>query len=83
MPSLTALENVEIAIESFGKKEEIHNVAVKYLEAIGLGDKLEHLPSELSGGQQQRVTIARALVKEKYAEGDLLILMDEPNPKVP
>ncbi|MFX1376422.1 MAG: ABC transporter ATP-binding protein, partial [Promethearchaeota archaeon] len=78
LPSLTALENVEIAIESFGKKEEIHKVAVKYLEAVGLGNKLDHLPSELSGGEQQRVTIARALVKEEYAEGNLLILMDEP-----
>ena len=61
LPSLTALENVEIAIESFGKKEEIRKVAVKYLEAVGLGERLDHLPSELSGGQQQRVTIARAL----------------------
>ncbi|MFW9880064.1 MAG: ABC transporter ATP-binding protein [Candidatus Thorarchaeota archaeon] len=78
LPSLTALENVEIAIESFGKKEEICKVAVKYLEAVGLGDRLDHLPSELSGGQQQRVTIARALAKEEYAEGNLLILMDEP-----
>lgn len=78
LPSLTALENVEIAIESFGKKEEIRKVAVKYLEAVGLGERLDHLPSELSGGQQQRVTIARALAKEEYAEGNLLILMDEP-----
>ncbi|MFX1279078.1 MAG: ABC transporter ATP-binding protein [Promethearchaeota archaeon] len=78
LPSLTALENVEIAIETFGKKEEIRNIALKYLEAVGLGDRLDHLPSELSGGQQQRVTIARALVKEEFAEGSLLILMDEP-----
>ncbi len=82
LPSLTALENVEIAIESFGKKEEIRKVATKYLEAVGLGDRLDHLPSELSGGQQQRVTIARALAKEEYAEGNLLILMDEPTGNV-
>ncbi|MBN1216986.1 MAG: ABC transporter ATP-binding protein [Candidatus Lokiarchaeota archaeon] len=82
LPSLTALENVEISIESFGKKDEIRNVAIKYLEAVGLGDRLDHIPSELSGGQQQRVTIARALVKEEYAEGKLLILMDEPTGNV-
>ncbi len=78
LPSLTALENVEIAIETFGKKEEIRKIALKYLEAVGLSDRLDHLPSELSGGQQQRVTIARALAKEEFAEGNLLILMDEP-----
>ncbi len=82
LPSLTALENVEISIESFAKKDEIRNVAIKYLEAVGLGDRLDHLPSELSGGQQQRVTIARALVKEEFAEGKLLILMDEPTGNV-
>ncbi|MFX1481382.1 MAG: ABC transporter ATP-binding protein, partial [Promethearchaeota archaeon] len=78
LPSLTALENVEIAIETFGKKEKIRKIALKYLEAVGLGDRLDHIPSELSGGQQQRVTIARALAKEEFAEGSLLILMDEP-----
>ncbi len=78
LSSLTALENVEIAIETFGKKEEIRKIALKYLEAVGLGDRLDHLPSELSGGQQQRVTIARALAKEEFAMGNLLILMDEP-----
>lgn len=75
---MTALENVEIAIETFGNKKEIHEIAVKYLEAVGLGDRLDHHPFELSGGQQQRVTIARALVKEEFTDGNLLILMDEP-----
>ncbi|MFX1238235.1 MAG: ABC transporter ATP-binding protein [Promethearchaeota archaeon] len=81
-PSLTALENVEIAIESFGDKKTIRKIAIKYLNAVGLGDRLDHRPSELSGGQQQRVTIARALAKQEFAEGNLLILMDEPTGNV-
>ncbi|MFX1589589.1 MAG: ABC transporter ATP-binding protein [Promethearchaeota archaeon] len=82
LPSLTALENVEIAIETFGNKKKIHEIAIKYLEAVGLGDRLDHLPFELSGGEQQRVTIARALVKEEFTKGNLLILMDEPTGNV-
>ncbi|MFX1574723.1 MAG: ABC transporter ATP-binding protein [Promethearchaeota archaeon] len=82
LPSLTALENVEIAIETFGNKKRIREIAIKYLEAVGLGDRLDHLPFELSGGEQQRVTIARALVKEEFTKGNLLILMDEPTGNV-
>ena len=74
MPRLTAAENVSLplvfnnAVET-GRRER----ATELLEAVGLGDRLDHKPSELSGGQRQRVAISRALVNEPT-----LILADEP-----
>lgn len=74
IPTLTALENVETALE--GEKlssDDRRQMAVAALDSVGLGDRLDHLPSELSGGQQQRVAIARAIVKNPR-----VLLADEP-----
>jgi putative ABC transport system ATP-binding protein len=63
IPSLTALENVMLPLKYAGipiqKRREL---AKKALEAVGLGDRLDHTPNELSGGQGQRVAIARSVV---------------------
>ena len=74
IPTLTALENVETALEPLGvPAEERRRRAAEALDSVGLGDRGSHVPSELSGGQQQRVAIARALVKEPD-----VLLADEP-----
>ena len=74
IPTLTAQENVEVALVPLGVKAADRRArAVAALTDVGLGDRLTHLPSELSGGQQQRVAIARALVKEPK-----VIMADEP-----
>ena len=65
-PHLTALENVALAPRIVKKKSrsEAREIAVRQLEHVGLGDKLDVYPSALSGGQQQRLAIARALAME-------------------
>jgi ABC-type lipoprotein export system ATPase subunit len=68
IPTLTALENVSIAMSSHDKGR-----ALELLTQVGLADRAEHLPSRLSGGEQQRVAIARAL-----ANGPQVVLADEP-----
>ena len=74
IPTLNALENVEVALVPLGTgAAERRARATAALENVGLGDRARHLPSELSGGQQQRVAIARALVKEPK-----VLLADEP-----
>ncbi|WP_438854593.1 ABC transporter ATP-binding protein [Agromyces sp. M3QZ16-3] len=74
IPTLTAQENVETALEPLGvPAEERRRRAADALESVGLGDRADHVPSELSGGQQQRVAIARALVKDPD-----VLLADEP-----
>jgi len=74
IPTLTAQENVETALEPLGISGELRaKRATEALASVGLADRAGHLPSELSGGQQQRVAIARALVKEPD-----VLLADEP-----
>jgi hydroxyproline transport system ATP-binding protein len=62
-PHLTARQNVALAPRKVLKTptEEAETLAIKHLEKVGLGDKIDHFPSQLSGGQQQRLAIARAL----------------------
>jgi putative ABC transport system ATP-binding protein len=73
-PALTALENVEYALNVKGKRgRAAHQEANRVLERVGLGDRKGFLPRDLSGGQKQRVAIARAL-----AGSPRVILADEP-----
>ena len=63
IPSLTSLENVMLPLKYAGKPPQARKeMAIKALEAVGLGDRLNHTPNELSGGQGQRVAIARSIV---------------------
>lgn len=72
LPMLTAVENVELP-SMWDTSVDRHERAIDLLKRVGLGDRLDHLPSELSGGQQQRVAIARALINEPK-----IVLADEP-----
>ncbi|HSL19820.1 MAG TPA: ABC transporter ATP-binding protein [Methylomirabilota bacterium] len=74
LPQLTALENVEMPMlfGGIGRRERRRR-ALEQLERVGLGDRVEHRPTELSGGQMQRVAIARSLAMEPD-----IVLADEP-----
>lgn len=74
IPRSTALKNVELPMLYGGVDRRTRlERARKYLDLVGMSDRLEHLPNELSGGQKQRVAIARALVNNPA-----IILADEP-----
>ena len=74
IPTLTAAQNVEVALAPSGRKAAERRETVRaLLESVGLGERADHVPSKLSGGEQQRVAIARALANEPH-----VLLADEP-----
>ncbi|MBW1878932.1 MAG: ABC transporter ATP-binding protein [Deltaproteobacteria bacterium] len=73
IPVLTAVENVELALQLAGHNGNRHKKARELLAAVGLGEMTRRRPNQLSGGQQQRVAVARALVKDPA-----LVIADEP-----
>ncbi|AHE55775.1 ABC transporter ATP-binding protein [Sphingomonas sanxanigenens] len=72
LPTMTALENVAVPLELAGATDAFARAEAE-LQAVGLGHRIDHYPSQLSGGEQQRVAIARAV-----APGPEIIFADEP-----
>ena len=72
IPNMTALENVAVPLELSGASSALDQ-AKRELEAVGLGERLNHYPGQLSGGEQQRVALARAL-----APSPKVLIADEP-----
>ena len=72
IPTMTALENVAVALEFAGRADAFDRAAEE-LSAVGLGHRTSHYPGQLSGGEQQRVALARA-----FAGSPKLLLADEP-----
>lgn len=74
LPDLTALENVALPLLMLGEKRSLaYKHAKKMLERVGLGHRLDNIPSNLSGGEQQRVSVARAIVHKPK-----VLFADEP-----
>src|SRR5947209_13783168 len=75
LPQYTVVENIEIPLLYQGCRldEQTRQRCISLAEMVGLGERLDHRPTQLSGGQQQRVAIARALVNDPH-----VILADEP-----
>lgn len=72
IPTLTAIENVMVPLELRGERN-VEPKARELLERVGLGERLDHYPTQLSGGEQQRVAIARAFINRP-----VLLFADEP-----
>ncbi len=73
IPTLTAVENIELASRLIFSRRDAYQKSLDILEEVEMKDKADKFPSQLSGGEQQRVAIARALVKEPK-----IVLADEP-----
>jgi putative ABC transport system ATP-binding protein len=74
VPFLSAVENVQIALELDGQPSRVaRRRALELLDYLGVAERADHMPSQLSGGQQQRVAIARALANQPS-----VVLADEP-----
>lgn len=74
LPTLSAIDNIDIAYDISGRKEPMDRAYLENLtDLLGIAGRLQHRPSELSGGEQQRVAIARALITHPA-----IVLADEP-----